>query len=334
MILFLAKKKDHYLTKSSRDSKYLLVYTLSLPPDSMKFEFSIPGTNSDKYLIEESRNKDTINVWLTDSTLYTQPQISTIINYPFTDTLGVLGYKQDTIPMRFITPRAPRVTRAKKPGLKIESNLIAGSLKPGESIYFKSETPLRVPDTTRVKLYELIETNRKKVPYAFEKDSAYSGKYTLKAKLLQQKKYLFIADSASFSNLFNETSDSMGVKFTVRDPESYSNLKLLIRNCEGPCIIQMLNQTEKLLGQLKISKDGTVEFPLLEPGFYRFRVIYDLNGDGQWTTGDFTAGRQPEPVSYYHQEIEIRKGFNIENEWDIKLKNLKDPKLREKKKTR
>ena len=44
-------------------------------------------------------------------------------------------------------------------------------------------------------------------------------------------------------------------------------------------------------------------------------------------------GRQPEPVSYYHQEIEIRKGFNIENPWDIKVKNSKDPKLREKKKT-
>jgi hypothetical protein len=300
----------------------------------MKFEFSIPGTDSDKYLIEPSRGKDTIKVWLTDSTLYSQPQISTIVNYPFTDTLGVLGYKQDTIPMRFITPRAPRVARGKKPGLKLETNLSAGSLKPGESIYFKSETPLRIPDTTRVRLYELIETNRKRIPYAFEKDSTYSGKYTVKAKFLLGKKYLFIADSASFSNLFNETSDSTGVKFSVRDPESYSNLKLSIRNCEGTCIIQMLNQTEKLLGQIIISKDGIVEFPLLEPGFYRFRVIYDLNGDGQWTTGDFSTRKQPEPVSYYNQEIEIRKGFNIENEWDIKLKNTKDPKLREKKKTR
>ena len=86
----------------------------------MKFEFSIPGTGSDKYLIEESRKKDTIKVWLTDSTLFSQPQISTIVKYPFTDTLGVLGYKEDTIPMRFLTPRAPRV-KVKKPGLKMSA---------------------------------------------------------------------------------------------------------------------------------------------------------------------------------------------------------------------
>jgi hypothetical protein len=334
LILFLAKKKDHYLTKSSRDSRYLLFYALSLPPDSMKFEFSIPGTGSDKYLIEESRKRDTIKVWLTDSTLFSQAQISSIVKYPFTDTLGVLRYKEDTIPMRFLAPRAPRAAKTKKPGLKIESNLLAGSLKPGELIYFKSETPLRQPDTTKVKLYELIETTKKRVPYILKKDSTNLGKYTLTAKLSEGKKYLFVADSASFRNLFNENSDSTGIKFSVRDPESFSNLKLKVRNCEGPCIIQMLNQSEKILAQVKINKDGEVEFPLLDPGFYRFRVIYDLNGDGVWTTGDFMSRRQPEPVSYYHQEIEIRKGFNIENEWDLKEKNIKDQKLREKRKTR
>jgi hypothetical protein len=334
LILFLAKKKDHYLTKSARDTKYLLLYTLSLPPDSMKFEFSIPGTGSDKYLIEESRKKDSIKVWLTDSTLFSQSQISSIVRYPFTDTLGVLGYKVDTIPMRFTTPRAPRVVKVKKPGLKIESNLSSGALKPGQSIVFKSETPLRYPDTTRIKLYELIDTNKKRVPYILEKDSANSGKYIITAKLLQEKKYLFIADSASFSNLFNENSDSTGYKFSVRDPESYSNLKLKILNCEGNCIIQLLIQSEKIVGQIKINKDMEIEFPLLEPGFYRIRVIYDENGDGLWTTGDFSIGRQPEPVSYYHQEIEIKQGWNIENPWDLKVKNVKDPKLRQKKTTR
>jgi hypothetical protein len=148
---------------------------------------------------------------------------------------------------------------------------------------------------------------------------------------LQEKKYLFIADSASFCNLFNENSDSTGYKFSVRDPESYSNLKFKILNCEGDCIVQLLSQSEKIVGQIKINKSGDIEFPLLDPGFYRVRVIYDLNGDGVWTTGDFSIGRQPEPVSFYHQEIEIKKGWNIENELDLKKKNTKDLKLRAKK---
>jgi hypothetical protein len=332
LFLFLAQKKNHYLTKSSRNLKYEMIYILSLPPDTMKFEFSIPGSGKDKYFIEESRKRDTLKVWLTDSTLYAQPQISTILRYPFTDTLGVLRYKEDTIPMRFQSPRTPRLTKIKKPALKVATNISGGSLKPGQSIVFRSETPLRQPDTSRIKLYELIETNKKSVPYTLEKDSTDSGKITLKTKLLQGKKYLFIADSASFCNRFNEKSDSTGIKFSVKDPESYSNLKLNIRNCEGNSIIQLLDNTEKIIAQVRIKKNGIVEFPLLESGFYRLRAIYDINGDGQWTTGDFNTGRQPEPVSYYPQEIEIKTGWNVENDWDLKVKNFKDSKLKAKRK--
>jgi hypothetical protein len=147
--------------------------------------------------------RDTLKVWLTDSTLYSQQQISAIVKYPFTDTLGVLGYKDDTIPMRFLAPRAPRVAKVKKPKLTIETNIFGGTLKPGQIIVFKSQTPFRQPDTTRIKLFELIQTNKQRVPYQLVKDSTNSGRYLLKAKLVEGKKYLFIADSASFGNVYN-----------------------------------------------------------------------------------------------------------------------------------
>ena len=83
-----------------------------------------------------------------------------------------------------------------------------------------------------------------------------------------------------------------------------------------------------------MKKNGNQVFPLLESGSYRARVIYDLNGDGKWTTGDFSSGRQPEPVSYYPDEIDLKTGWNLEQDWDMGVKNIKDQKLREKKKTR
>jgi hypothetical protein len=60
LVLFQAEKKARYLTSSSRKLPYQLIYTLSLPPDSMKFGFSIPGVNDNAYFIENSRNRDTI----------------------------------------------------------------------------------------------------------------------------------------------------------------------------------------------------------------------------------------------------------------------------------
>ena len=354
--LFAATKKDHYLTSFDRDLNYQMIYTLSLPPDSMRFEFSIPGSGSDEYLTERNKNNDTLKIWLKDSTLYSLPQITTIVKYPLTDTLGILGYKEDTILMRFIAPRAPRVAKVIKPVFKIDANILAGTLKPGQKIVLKSQTPFREPDTSRIRLYEIIDTKRKKIPYSLIKDSTNSCRYFLNAGLIPEKKYLYIADSASFGNIYNEFSDSTGIKFSVKDPASYNKLTLDVRdstgikfsvidtasynklsldisNYKGDLIIQLLYDTEKLVSEAFMKKDGKVVFPLLESGSYRIRAIFDLNGDGKWTTGDFETGRQPEPVSYYTFELKIIPGWDINNEWNIKALNFKDQKLREKKKT-
>jgi len=333
---FAAQKKLHYLSKSNRDLKYQMLYILSLPPDSMKFEFYIPGVDNKAYFSEPSRNRDSLKIWLTDSSLYSKPQIETIVRYPYTDTLGTLGYKQDTILMRFLPPRAPRVIKIKRTVFTFESNILSGSLKPGQTIVFNSKTPFRQPDLSRIQLYELIQATRQNVPFQLVKDSTNSCKYYLKTKLAEGKKYLFIADSASFGNIYNEYSDSIGVKFSIKDSELYSKLTLEVKNYKGGRIIQLLDKTEKLVAETYMKKDGKVVFPLLETGFYRVRVIYDLNGDGKWTTGNFTAGRQPEPVSYYPGEIEFKPGWELEftddKAWDIGVKNFKDPKLMEKKK--
>jgi hypothetical protein len=236
--------------------------------------------------------------------------------------------------MRFLAPRAPRVSKIKRTVFTFESNLLSGSLKPGQTIFFNSRTPFRQPDSSRIKLYELVLTTRQKVPFHLVKDSTNSCKYYLKTKLEEGKKYLFIADSAAFRNIYNEYSDSLGIKFSIKDPELYSKLTLNVKNYEGARIIQLLDKTEKLIAETYMKKDGKVVFPLLESGISRIRVIYDLNSDGKWTTGDFSAGRQPEPASYYPQELEMKPGWELDQPWDLGAKNFKDPKLLEKKKAK
>lgn len=328
LYLFTAKKKNHYLTGTTRDLKYHLRYTLSLPPDSMKFDFSIPGAGDNAYFVEENRNRDTLKVWLTDSTIYSQSSISTIIRYPFTDSLKRLGYKQDTIAMRFAAPRPARVSKVKKPVFKVESNIASGSIKPGEKIILRSQTPFREPDTSRLHIYEIIDKNRKILPFKLIKDSLNSCKYILSATFLPEKKYLYIADSASFSNIYNEFSDSTGIKFSLRTPESFCQIIFNISNYNGNRIVQLLNSSEIIVSEAYMKKDGKLIFSQLDGGTYRARVIYDLNGDGRWTTGDFDSYRQPEPVSYYKEEIEVKAGNEYDQDWDMGILNFKEKKLK------
>ncbi|MBK8884006.1 MAG: Ig-like domain-containing protein [Bacteroidales bacterium] len=271
LMLFAPLKTNHYLNSSGRPLKYQLTYTLSLPPDSMDFTLKIPGSREESYFIEKNREKDTIKVWLTDSTLYTQTQLVTIVTYPFTDTLGLLGYKEDTIKMRFLTPRPSRGTKVKKAAFTYENNIKGNILKPGQQIVFTSGTPFREPDTTKIKLYQVSDSVRVKVGYSLVKDSTNSSRYFLNSDLIQDKKYLFVADSAAFGNIYNDYADSTGINFSVKKEDSYSKLTITIKNSKGSCIIQLLNSQEKIVSEATVNTDTKISFPLLDAGITDLR---------------------------------------------------------------
>jgi uncharacterized protein (DUF2141 family) len=322
LLLFQPPKTAHYLTSSNRTQPYKLTYTLSLPPDSAGFGFSIPGISQGSYYIERSRNNDSILVWLTDSALYARPDLKTLVRYPFTDTTGKVVQKQDSIHMRFLVPKAARARPKKRP-FSVSSNFFMGSLSPGERITFKSQTPFKSPDTSLIRLYEGSGNARVKIPYRFISDTSNSCKMTLTANIVQGKNYLFIADSGAFRNIYGDVSDSVGYKVAVRNNDSFGKLTINIKNYEGNRIIQLLSKEEKVIREAKMDKDGKVEFPYLDRGTYRLRVIYDLNGDGKWTTGDFKKELQPEPASYYYQEIIMKENWYEKLDWDIGEQNVK-----------
>ncbi len=326
LTLFQAEKKLHYLTSSARKQPYQLTYTLSLPPDSLKFNFSIPGVTADKYFIEKSKNLDTIKVWLTDSTIYNQQQIETIVDFPFTDTLGITNMKTDTVPMRYLTPKAPKTKAIKRTPYKVSSD-ISGQVRPDIKIILTAPAPFKRPDTSRLALFELLKEEKIRHPFTLENDTGNACRYYVNTELKPGKNYLFITDSAAFSSIYGGYSDSAGIKFSVITPEKFGKLTLDITGYEGGKIIQLLDNTEKLVRQAYLKNNGKLEFPLLEKGKYRIRAIFDLNNDGKWTTGDFDIHRQPEPVSYYREEIEIKENWIITQPWQLVLKNYKEPKL-------
>jgi hypothetical protein len=224
------------------------------------------------------------------------------------------------------------ISRAKgaKTTYKYNTNIQANSLTPGMPIIISSQTPFRQPDTSRIKLYESKVSAKNNIPYFLVKDSSNSRRYFLKAALKEGRKYILTTDSAAFGNIYGDVSDSSGISFSVRTENSYGQLNLNILNGQGDLIIQLLDDKEKLVAERKLKSKGPVEFPFLEKGKYRIRIIYDLNGDGKWTTGDFILKRQPEPVSYFPNEIEIRINFLEIEDWDVGKKNIKDQKLRSK----
>ncbi len=323
MFLFKHEKKSYYLTSSDRNVPYHMIYTLSRPPGAHSFDLTIPGADESSFFTERSKENDTLRVWLTDSTLYSQPQISTVVSYPYTDTTDIVIHQTDTIEMRYTAPRSSRVARAQKTPFTVQTNL-TNLMRPGQKIFFKTSTPLKIPDTSQIKFYELEKDTTTLIPYHFAPDSSNSCRVNLDVKLEPGKNYLYIADSASFGNIYGEYADSTGLRFSVREESSYGSLILNIKGYSGKRIIELLDNNENVIREQVMESDGKTEFLLLDKGKYKLRVIYDINGDGKWTTGDLAEKRQPEPVSFYPQELEIKEDWIVDQDWDISNMNVKE----------
>lgn len=324
LYLFTAPLKKYYLTSTSRDLPYRLRYTLSLPPQGYRFE--IGGFGMDEYFTERNTRGDTLTVWLLDSLKWSEPDLKMYIEYPYTDSSGNVIGRKDTVQMRFTMQKA---ARGKQPARKYvpEVNIRGGTMKPGEVISFSSPSPVREADTSQIKLYVFSRDVKTQIPFYLAPDTTSARIYFLNAKLAEGEKYLLVADKGAFRDIYGEISDSAGFQFTVRPANSYGRLIVKLTGLSGNVIIQLLDKSEKVLMQRVPDYRGEADFPLLEKGKYRLRAVFDTDGNGIWTTGDFDIRRQPEPVTYYPGEIDIMTDWVVEQEWDLGKLYEKSPGL-------
>ncbi|MBW7936236.1 MAG: hypothetical protein H3C71_03580, partial [Flavobacteriales bacterium] len=86
-------------------------------------------------------------------------------------------------------------------------------------------------------------------------------------------------------------------------------------------VLQWMDDKEKILLEqsVVVNEEGLtkINFSRIREGKYTLRMIYDANQNGTWDTGCYDKRIQPEKVSYYPQVIEVKKGFDLNLNWDI-----------------
>ncbi|MBE0674710.1 MAG: Ig-like domain-containing protein, partial [Bacteroidales bacterium] len=322
-------KTKYYLAATARRQAKLLEYFFSVPLDTMKFTFEAAGLTQDDYFTEITRNRDTIRLWLRDSAVYNQPLIETIITYPFTNTGDSVVYKTDTIPMRFIQPRATRGNIALK-GLAMQVNATRTGIPPGRDIMIVPESPLRSADFSLFSITLAGDTTGLTMPFEPEFDTLVPRQIRIKQTLEPGKEYILTMLPGAMTSIYGETNDTASYRFPVRLSSTYGTLNTMLKEYEGSVIVQLLDGRESLIMETQAVSPGKASFSFIENGTYRLKVIYDTDGNGKWTPGDFLKGRQPEMVSYFPKVLEIKSNWDLEEDWDISIPGQKDQGLRTK----
>jgi uncharacterized protein (DUF2141 family) len=326
---FQKESQQQYLIYTERKSARSVGFGLALPSDSGQVSVIITDVSPESWFMEANAARDTFNLWITSPEIYERDILEALLTYPFTDSTGTIISRTDTVILRYQKPAPPRGGERKTTPLTLSTN-ITGKVRPGIVPSFASATPLADPDTSKIVLLQRIDTITKRVSYVFERDSTTSRRLIMKAPLAPGESYTLICNAGAFSDIYGNLTDSTVYRITVTTSEDYGSIKATVKGYDGDVIVQLLSGKENVARQASITSPGEVTFDLLDKGRYRLKVIYDLDSDGKWTSGDFDLGRSPEPVSYYPAELDVKINWGLEQDWDIGVMYAKDVSLRTK----
>lgn len=330
---------NRYLDTYERKKANLCRLIFSQPADDLLKIERLNSTEKDWYLLETGLRKDTINLWLTDSTLIKNDSLTLAVSYMTPDSLQQPIIQTDTLSFFYEAPVVKKTKRKKKKEKK--EKIVSLSVKDNTSrdfdlnknIDLKFNEPLAYFDTSMVRLYEVIDSVEYQVPYTVIADSVSLLKHHLKVDWKQQTDYHLVYDSAAIKSIYGIANRPFDRKFNTQKETYYGSISVDIQNLQKDAgIIQLLEagKDEKVVQTKRIKTDQKVTFNHIHPGKYKLKLAIDANHNGQWDSGSFLKRIQPERVMYYDKEFPIRSDWAFEEEVWVINRNKITPKPSEK----
>jgi hypothetical protein len=116
----------------------------------------------------------------------------------------------------------------------------------------------------------------------------------------------------ALTDIFNTSNDTIISQFKTRSLEDYGEITLDVKNTKKtPVIIQLTDLNDKTIAQETTSVSKNISFKYLNPNRYKIRIIYDINNNGKWDTGNYLAKKQPELVEYLPEIQEVRANWQL-----------------------
>ena len=215
--------------------------------------------------------------------------------------------------------------RNKKPeNLKITNNLLArNGLIPENDLVLRFSEPIvkyQMRDSAVFKRDTITFYDR----LAFEPADEYGLKYRLTTPFSADSSYSFMVPDSVFFGIRGRTNGPIKVDFHVLKDDEYGNIYITVIPPDGmkQVIVQLIDESEKVLKQEIITRKQEVMFEYLMPANYKLRAILDADGNGKWSTGNYHRHTLPETVLEYKDSLELKAGWDIdlEDPWNMNLK--------------
>lgn len=195
---------------------------------------------------------------------------------------------------------------------KFSNNLEAGKQDLLSPLVLSSEHPLKEFDSGKIRLTD--DSFSAISGYGIEQDTL-RKKLTISYRWPENTSYkLIIEKDVAIDTLDNKYTQNDTISFTSKRESEYGSIDIKIDTIDTSVQpILLLIKDNKIAFKQKIQLPR-YQIKLFNPGEYQLSMLYDLNNNGEWDTGDYWEKRQPERV------VSRKQSFLIKANWDNELR--------------
>jgi hypothetical protein len=330
LLLFQEKVYSQFIVSLKRDprDKCLIVFNEPVS-DSLKIDLLDSIQPKSWKEIEISNNRDSVFIFITDSTLVKADTLLFRIKYSAPDSSGNSIIKADTIKMLYSKVELLKTKKKDNKTIRenffsFSTNLVSTNFDLNRNINIEAPSPIVSLKKEMIRFNEMINDSTKKtINFELQSELNSKRKYHLLFPLVGNTKYELTIDTAVVKTLTGIQNAGLLSKFSTQKADFYGSIILTISGIPGKGKLLLIKYNEKG-DKEEIIRDVTIENPkkevlfnFLKPDKYILKFIDDRNKNGKWDTGNLKLNLQPEPIFYFQKVINVKSNWEIKENWKL-----------------
>lgn len=320
--------KPLYLVKHERPDARRLTLEMSTRSDSLPqltlLNTVRAGARLDREaVLQSSPGLDSLTYWLRDTTLIGSDTLKIAARYLHTDTLDNITFTTDTLTFALRQAKKKKKRDEETDSVpKLEFvNIGISSRQPQDlniPLLFETSAPTASIDSAGFRIEELVDSIWMPVAAKIPSppDSLQPMRLLTEMTWKPKTKYRVTIDSLAVTDIYGNHNRPFVQEVSTHAIEDYAALFFNIGDL-GPdsAIVELLSSDKPV--RLEPVRNGVATFEYVTPGAYYARLFIDRNHNGRWDTGCVADILQPEDVFYFSKKLNLKKNWDVEQQWNI-----------------
>lgn len=320
--------KPLYLVKHERPDARRLTLEMSTHSDSLPqltlLNTVRAGARLDREaVLQSSPGLDSLTYWLRDTTLIGSDTLKIAARYLHTDTLDNITFTTDTLTFALRQAKKKKKRDEETDSVpKLEFvNIGISSRQPQDlniPLLFETSAPTASIDSAGFRIEELVDSIWMPVAARIPSppDSLQPMRLLTEMTWKPKTKYRVTIDSLAVTDIYGNHNRPFVQEVSTHAIEDYAALFFNIGDL-GPdsAIVELLSSDKPV--RLEPVRNGVATFEYVTPGAYYARLFIDRNHNGRWDTGSVADTVQPEDVFYFSKKLNLKKNWDVEQQWNI-----------------